>query len=382
MLTKTTHLASIFYEVTEMKRIFAILLSLILIITLLPQTTFAEENLFKLSPEQYDDGEKFWKVNDFYLVRLALYDFETDVEEVYLMKTEEPYAYGDEEYETKIIDFAALAKDIGGFDRSMLAPYGPVLSDGHVLYAVVDAEKDADGGTAFDIALAKISLDEPSHEVIPLNGYAANMPQLCKVYKGNVYFGANVDKLFVLGKNGKITRVAASLGDVSGSQSNSNSKYVYGFSPKGFYGTLKVFNLATKKSIKTVNGVRGYYATNSKLYYAKKEKSLFKVYEAKAAGSSPKLIYKLKNKSVIENRISKVTSSSIYYVSVDTDNGKFTYYKYNRKTKKRSTISYMEYVKATSDYAQGYQPVDDYYNQMMDDEEDDTEGDTVGLTGY
>ena len=360
-----------------MKRMLVILLSVMLLISALPLSAGAEagDSPFRLIPQEHRDGETYWKIGDFYFVDLNLYDEGVGegegTSEHYLVKTDEPYASGDEEFETVVLNFHELAKEIGNYDQSSIIAYSSVLSDGHELYAVVNAVSvsDADPIGDYENVIVKVNLENLSHEIFRLKGNAGNMPVLGKMYKNNLYFGANFDLLYRLSAGGKVTKTTSGLGELSTQQSDSGSRFIYTALPRGYYETLKVFDAEKKSTVRTVSGVRGFFATKTKLYYAKKEKSVLKVYEAKASGASPKLIYKLTNKSGLEYRLAKVDKKNIYLTSVDTKKDyKRTYYRYDRSSKKLRKITYVKYAEATYDYIDGFEPIDEYYSSLNADD--------------
>lgn len=364
-----------------MKKIIVMLLSLILLSLMLPQGVFASSGkTFSTIHEGHREGETYWQVDDFYLVDLKLYEEGVGegegAAEHFWVKTDEPYASGDEETEIKLLDFNKLAKEIGKYDAAKIMPFSSIVYGGNKVYALVFAGQNFDENISpsYENVIVRLNLDDISHKVFKLRGSAGNMPALAKQYKGNLYFGADIDKLYRLSSSGKVSRVASGLGDVSLSQSDSGCKFVYGFNPKGYSGTLKIFDLNKKQTVKKIAGVRGYYASAPKIYYGKKGKSGFKIYVANANGSNPKTICKIKNKSGIEMTFAKADSEHIYYYALDL-NGDFAreYYKYNRESGKTEKISYIEYAEATLDYIEGYEVLDEQYRDLFDEENDSEE---------
>ncbi len=364
-----------------MKKIIVLLFSVILLVSLIPQIAFAEEqnNTFKLSNQKHR-FENYWEIGSFYLLESVSYtDYEDgtgETAEVLLSKAGQPYLTGDEEDEPTVLNLTEIAKEAGNYDSGNIAPYSGILSDGHAFYAVVNVSNKPteDYVGDFENIIVRADMDNLSYRIFNMKGHRGSMIELVKLYKGNVYFSVNRDKLYRLGSDGKITKIASSLGIMFQSQSDSRSKFVYGYKPNGYSGTLKVFDLAKKQTLKKISGVRGYSVDAGKLYYAKKENSMLKVYESKAGGSSPKIVCKLKSKSGVESSITRVVGKYVYYSSIDANNDfARSYFRYNRNTKKIAKISYIEYAEATADYADGYAEIEEYYIDLLAEDGDGEE---------
>ena len=246
------------------------------------------------------------------------------------------------------------------YEVVLVSASDPVLCSDKYLYLTVDLHNIGSfEGTESDnirFMIMKVDTATGEYELFDVPGIEF-FPQLVKTYKGKLYFNNEGIGLFRMDENGKIEETGLIVYHTSFSQPNSKSRYIYshvGMDEARLY--LRVHSLKTNDRVREIKAVRGYYATDSRLYYGKISDSRFKVYSANLSGSKPKVIFSLKIKSGKDYELSKVTSKYIYYKRYPENYPASApiCYRYSRAAKKIKTLSYADYSRLASDFRYGY----------------------------
>lgn len=242
-----------------------------------------------------------------------------------------------------------------GYDIIQVVYSTPLLLSDKYLYLPVSMyNKSDDSDYSFLYCVLKIDIETGEYRIEISSPYSAFW--LVKKYKGKLYFNVSDNGLCYMNNAGNMASADIFTYAANYSQSSSKNKYIYDvMSMDGTIYSLGIYDLDIKKKIKTIKSVRGYSATDSKIYYGKIVDSRFKVYSANPDGSKAKSVFGTKPKKGMYYELSRVTPKYIYYKAYNRNFSVFPiYYRYSRSTKKIRTLGYTEYATKASDFTDGY----------------------------
>ncbi len=336
-----------------MKRLAIILMVIVMFTSLFSVPAFAaeDEGTVKFYNFKYYNGFLYIKNSGYHYVCANTQSYEDS--NYYFSKTKD---LGDG-IELWHIDLTKIAEKYK-YEVIQIVDPAPILCSDKYIYIVINMyDKYKEGQEYRDATSYIMKIDKETGEYEFLDSPFINFcPYMVKKRNGVLYFNLPDFGLTAMDEDGKLTSVKLNLNDASYSQTSSKSKYMYGVrGSMGFVYNLNVFNCDTAKRIRTIKSVCGYSATDSKLYYGKVVDSRFRVYSANPSGSKPKSIFSTKALKNKDYELSRVTNKYIYYKVYDKGYyGMPMFYRYNRSTKKKTTVGYTTYTINSGDFRDGY----------------------------